>query len=68
MYFIRSWRNFRPVWLSLDIRFDLKSLSSSEPPNGQSTRMKLSADCVSPRSDCSAKPYCFLAGSVSLGA
>jgi len=58
----------RPVWLSGAFRFEWNVLSSSDPPNGQITRMKLSHDWVSPRSDCSAKAYCFLSGWLSFGA
>ena len=57
MYCIRSWRNFRPARLSGDIRFDLNSLFRNEPPNGQMTRAKLSADWVSLRLDCRANAY-----------
>ena len=54
MYFIIFWRKSRPAWLSLLIRLEWKLLSRREPPKGHRTRMKLSADCVSPRSDWSA--------------
>ena len=55
MYCIRSWRNCRPAWLPSELRLERKSASRKEPPNGQITRAKLSADCVSLRLDCSAK-------------
>ena len=63
MYFISFCRYSRPACDCGDIRFDLNFASSSEPPFGHSTRMKLSADCVSPRRDCSANANWFLPAS-----